>query len=62
VREVVVESQVRWLIVVEVGSNLFVWSLCGRRPGSAAEGGQGDAVPIIDEPDKDASEQARRIL
>ena len=40
-REVVVESQVRWLIVVEVGSNLFVWSLRGRRPGPAAEGGTG---------------------
>jgi hypothetical protein len=50
VREAVVESQVRWLIIFEVRSNLFVWSLRGRRPGPAAEGGQGDAVPIMKAP------------
>jgi hypothetical protein len=33
--------------VVEVGSNLFIWSLRGRRPAPAAEGTKGDAVPII---------------
>jgi len=38
---------VRCLNVVEVGSNLFIWSLRGRRLGPAAEGTKGDAVPII---------------
>jgi hypothetical protein len=44
-REVVVELQV--INVIEVGSNLFIWSLRGRRPGPAAEGTKGDTVPII---------------
>jgi hypothetical protein len=44
VRKVGVESQVRCLIVVEVRSNLFVWSLRGRRQDPAAEGTSGDAI------------------
>ena len=46
-REVVVELQV--INVIEVGSNLFIWSLRGRRLGPAAEGTKGDAVPIMSE-------------
>ena len=41
VGQVVVESQVGCLIVVEVGPNLFLWSLRGRRPNPVAEGIRG---------------------